>query len=700
MGRWYTTAVEALSTAPTSTPAESPGFSTRSAFAFYASLARRYARSLVLIAIFLVLYAGLAAARIGSIGLVLDAVNIYYRAERSDAASSQTETESATVSGDGSSVATLDRVWRWFAPSSPSPSERLRTDEGFEAFLYGLVIVLGSVSCLLGAFLYIRERMATWLIARMSVDTRKALFDHLTHQSVSWFHDRRSGDITSRVTNDVEIVQNGIHHLFQTVIQEPAMIVAGILVAYWASPVLLAVALPLLALMVIPIFRAGQRVIKHGRRRQQNLGIITEALQQLFSGVRIVKSFGMERYEQEEFAKKNEAFGLSFRKTIQAKIKARSLQEVLYSLAITGLLVLGAWMITTDQISAGRFSTFILAMVQIYSPLKALSKAWNQMQESHPGVERVLEVLRSTPTLSDRPDAREFPGVRDSIHFRGVGFSYRKVPGSLSPNGTDSMSDAPVLSGIDLEVHRGQIIALVGPSGAGKSTLVDLLARFYDVQEGAILVDGVDIRAYRHRSYLRAIAIVSQDPFLFNTTIRDNIRYGKEDATDDEITAAAVAASAHDFIRAQPEGYDTEIGERGAKLSGGQRQRITIARALLKNAPILILDEATSALDSESEREVQRAIDNLMRDRTTFIIAHRLSTTRNADLIVVLEEGRIVERGSHNALMALRGRYFELYTTQTSTSTANAAHATTTLEHGGGRTVHEVSGAEIAANDS
>ncbi|MEM7235900.1 MAG: ABC transporter ATP-binding protein, partial [Planctomycetota bacterium] len=517
-------------------------FSTKSVLAYYVSITGRYRKSLVVMAIFLGLFALLSSARIASIGLILDSLRLYRsgatptEAEATPVPDAGAESADSSIWKTGSSVDTLESVWSWFRPESgESISDLLSTSDGFWTFLVGFVISLGVASTLLGVCFYIKERIVVSVIARMSVDTRKALFDHLTKQSVSYFHDRRAGDLTSRVTNDVEIVQHALHHLYMTLVQQPVMIVFGLGVALWASPLLLLISLPLLILITVPIFSAGRRVIKHGRRRQQNLGIITEALQQLFSGIRIVKAFGMEPYERKEFEKKNIAFGRAFRKTIQAKVAGRAVQEILYSLGITGLLVLGAYLIMNGHLTEGRFSTFILAMVQIYGPVKAASKAVNQLQEAHPGVERVLELLRSRPKIKDREGAAEFPGLRETVSFAKVGFSYADA----YPGEEEETDERPVIRDFDLEVRRGEVIALVGSSGAGKSTIVDLLARFYDVQQGAVRIDGVDIRKYTHSSYLESIALVSQDPFLFNTTIGENIRYGRADASDDEVRAAA-----------------------------------------------------------------------------------------------------------------------------------------------------------------
>jgi subfamily B ATP-binding cassette protein MsbA len=305
----------------------------------------------------------------------------------------------------------------------------------------------------------------------------------------------------------------------------------------------------------------------------------------------------------------------------------------------------------------------MMCMVQLYMPLKALSNAWNQMQESRGGLDRILEVLRERPLIVDRHGSLEFPGSFQEIRFEGVSFSYGELDPSLVRSEEGDLR-LPVLHDISFTIAAGQVVALVGPSGSGKSTIADLLARFYDPQRGAILIDGRDLRDFKLSSYLTAIAIVSQEPFLFNTTIRENIRYGREDATPAEIEEAARVAFAHEFILEQPQGYETVIGERGVKLSGGQRQRLTIARAVLKNAPILILDEATSSLDSQAEKEVQRAIDNLIRSRTTLVIAHRLSTVAHADKILVLDGGRIVEEGRHDELLRAKGLYHGLWRSQ------------------------------------
>jgi subfamily B ATP-binding cassette protein MsbA len=635
-------------------PPEEKQFATDSSVAFYQSLVARYWRLFVGMMVLMAIYAGITASRILAGGVLIDAVSVHFgRAPERF-------------------VKFVDTAWRsLFGIEVKSVSERLPDNDFFVLFASFMTIVFLVAAVAMALVYYFKEYFANSLIVRMTVDIRKALFNHLTRQSVAYFNRQRSGDVISRVTNDVNTVQLSFRFFFEDIVQEPLTILAALIVALVASPYLFALTVPFYGILMLPVLRSGKKVIKHGRGRLEKMSLVTEAIQQLFSGIRIVKSFGMERFEQRSFKERNKQFIRSTMKMNRAKLKGRAFQELLYNFGTALIMLLGAVAIAWQWIDVPNFMVFMAAMVQIYNPLKSLSRAWNQIQESRAGVDRVLEVLREKPMIQDHHGSLEFPGVKGEIRFENISFSYSDIKASpLYRNAAAEGENGggtphlPVLHEISFEAKAGEVVALVGPSGAGKSTIVDLLSRFYDPQNGRVLIDGRDIRDYRLASYLRAIAIVSQDPFLFNSTIRENIRYGKETATDEEIEEAARIAFAHEFILEQPEGYDTVIGERGVKLSGGQRQRITIARAILKNAPILILDEATSSLDSQSEKEVQNAIDNLIRARTTFVIAHRLSTIAHADRILVIEEGRIVERGCHEELLSRRGRYHILWRSQ------------------------------------
>jgi subfamily B ATP-binding cassette protein MsbA len=643
-------------------------FSTRSPAAFYVSLMRRYWRLLALMALLTAIYSGLSALRLGALGLLVDVVDETGAPKASGKEPAAPEAKDDPPRDRAKILKTFEEWWKKLLPASmPPPTVDLRSPGGVTRFLKVFAAILCALALVLGGLYFAKEYLSQLLVVRMVVDVRKSLFNQLTLQEVSYFHDRRLGDLLSRTTNDVDLIQRSLRFLYENIFQQPLTILFSMLVACLAHPLLFLVAVPVWGLVTLPVLRSGRKVYRHTRDRQEKLGLITESLQQLFGGIRVVKAFGMERREREDFDKKNRSFVRYFMRVRRAKIRARFFQEIFYHLALAGLIVAGAWLLTNPgslHIDKGSFVTFFVALMSAYNPLKQVTKAWQEVQESLPGAERVLEVLRRDPLVRDRPGARDFPGLRETISFERVSFSYQQVPG-LEAAAARGPSRAAAVSEIDLGVNRGEVVALVGASGGGKSTLVDLLARFYEPQEGCISVDGVDIREFRLGSYLEAIAIVSQDPFLFNTTIRENIRCGREGASDDEVVAAAKVANAHGFILEQPQGYDTVIGERGAKLSGGQRQRLTIARAVLKNAPILILDEATSALDSEAEREVQQAIDVLLRERTTFVIAHRLSTVIGADKICVLEDGRIVETGRHQELLDQRGRYWRLYSSQT-----------------------------------
>jgi subfamily B ATP-binding cassette protein MsbA len=636
---------------PRAASADPAAFATEGVAAFYKSLILKHWRLFAGMMALCAVYAGITAGRLLAGGVLLDAVSVHFGRKPEGF------------------LTRVDSAWRLVAGSGgPAISERLNparegSQEFFLAFLLAMVVVFALAAAVMALAYYFKEYLGQALIARMTVDIRTALFRHLSRQSVAYFNRQRSGDITSRLTNDVNTIQLSFRFFFENVVQDPLTILAALAVALAQSPLLFMVTMPFYGILMIPVLRSAKKVIKHGRGRLEKLSLVTEAIQQLFGGIRIVKAFGMERREEEAFGRRNQEYIKSTLKMNRAKIKGRSYQELLYNLGSAAVILLGVWLITAGHVSVPHFFVFMGALIQIYNPLKSLSRAWNQIQESQPGVERILEVLRERPLIEDKDGSEEFPGLREEIRFDGVSFSYAALDPAARREGAEPPA-LPVLRDVTFSVKAGEVVALVGPSGAGKSTIVDLLARFYDPQEGAVRVDGKDIRDCRHASYLQAIAIVSQDPFLFNTTIRENIRYGRESASDVEVEDAARAAFAHEFILEQPDGYETVIGDRGAKLSGGQKQRITIARALLKNAPILILDEATSSLDSQSEREVQDAIDNLIRARTTFVIAHRLSTIVNADKILVIEDGRIVERGRHEDLLGKRGRYFMLWRAQ------------------------------------
>ncbi|MCH2373766.1 MAG: ABC transporter ATP-binding protein/permease [Planctomycetes bacterium] len=643
----------------TNGPATPVKFSPASTWKFYGSIVKLYWKSFVAMLVMTFVYSGISGARLLTAGLLVAALEV-----KSDDEASQ---EGHAVFG------TLERGWTWLYGEGGGLTTRLREDSAF--FFEFLQVVAGAfaiAAVFMAVAFYVKEYIAQSITLRATVDVRKTLFNHLTTQTVSYFNRQRSGDVISRLTNDLNTVQLSFRFFFLALTQEPIKILVFLGIAYLCSPFLFAITIPFYAIIMWPLVRAGKRILKHGRGRQQKLGHVTEAIQQLFSGIRTVKSFGMEESEQQEFDVKNTQLVRTSMKVVRAKAKGRALQELLYNLGVATFLFVGVWLLTNEVMGfdIATLAVFIGALIETYKPTKSVSRAWTQFQESRAGVERVTEVLRERPVIQDDSNLPNFPGLKRQIVLEDVCFSYEQdeelseSSGAGLLRGEVDLRFSPAVRNVSLAVEAGEVIAIVGPSGSGKSTLVDLIARFYDPQQGRILVDGVDIRGYGQSSYVRSISVVSQDPFLFNTSILENLRYGREIATDQEVIEAAKVAFAHEFIEEQSEGYDTVIGDRGVRLSGGQRQRLTIARAILKNAPILILDEATSSLDSESEREVQKAMDNLMRHRTTFVVAHRLSTVVHADKIVVLDEGHIVETGRHEELLARNGKYHHLWLSQ------------------------------------
>jgi subfamily B ATP-binding cassette protein MsbA len=427
------------------------------------------------------------------------------------------------------------------------------------------------------------------------------------------------------------------------------MLIGLVFVIFYRDWKLAVIAMFIFPLAIYPIAKFGSRLRHFATRTQVTMGSLTTLLQETISGTRIVKAFGMEEYENKRFAGENERLFKLNLKSISIIGLSSPFMEFLGGLGIAAIVFYGGYQVINGNSTPGTFFSFLAALIMLYEPVKRLTNVNNTIQQGIAAANRVFDILDTVPDIRNADRAMTLPKISSHIAVQDVTFSYEQTP---------------VLKHVNLKIRAGEIIAFVGMSGGGKTTLVNLIPRFYDVNEGRILIDGQDIRDVTIESLRGQIGIVTQQTILFNDTVRNNIAYGDINKSESEIIGAAKAANAHDFIINMPNGYDTVIGEQGMKLSGGERQRISIARALLKDAPILILDEATSSLDTEAEIEVQDALETLMQGRTTLIIAHRLSTIRNADRIIVLVNGVIVEEGTHEALLERKGEYFKLYQMQ------------------------------------
>ncbi|MBI5661849.1 MULTISPECIES: ABC transporter ATP-binding protein [Ignavibacterium] len=502
-------------------------------------------------------------------------------------------------------------------------------------------------------FAYLQGYFMSYVEYGAMKDLRDEAYQHLHKLPISYFKRERVGNLISRFTNDVNIVQASISATFSNLIKEPLTIIVFLGIALSISWQLTLFAFVILPFSMAIIAWIGFKLRKQTTRLQEKLADITSVLQETISGVKIVKAFGMEEFENKRFMKETKEFFRLVLKIVRVRNASSPLTEFLS--VIVGAFIIyygGLLVLEKNTITASQFLGFLFAIFQMMPPIKELSSVNNRIQEASAAGDRIFEILDTEPDIKDVPDAIELKEFKDSIHFRNVSFKYED-------------SEEWVLSDINFSVNKGEIIALVGPSGGGKSTLVDLIPRFYDPTDGQIILDGTDIRKYSLKSLRSKMGIVTQETFLFNTTIRENIAYGLSDCPMEKIIEAAKTANAHNFIMEMPQQYETIIGERGVKLSGGQRQRLTIARALLKNPEIMIFDEATSALDNESEILVQEAIERLMENRTTFVIAHRLSTIRNATKIIVIDRGKIIQHGTHDELIAdEKGLYKKLYEMQ------------------------------------
>ncbi len=510
-----------------------------------------------------------------------------------------------------------------------------------------VVVILYAIK---GACSYGQSYLMQFVGQRIITQFRIDLYAHLQRLSLGYYDRMPTGELMSRITNDVNQIQGAVSSVVTGVLRDLFTIFGLIVVIFYRDWFLAIFAVGVFPLCIIPLVRFGRRLRSISTRSQETMADVSVLLHETISGARIVKGFCREEHEIKRFSE--EAFRL-FRlrmKDVSTRAISSPLMEFLGGLGVAGIIFYGGWQVIEGRSTPGTFFSFLTALIMLYEPVKRLSGLNNEIQNGLAAASRVYEVLDTPAQITDKPEAKEMPRLHEAIEFREVGFSYR--PGE------------PVLRDINLRVPAGQLLALVGTSGGGKTTLVNLLPRFYEVEKGSILIDGMDIRDVTLKSLRSQIAIVTQQTILFNDTVGANIAYGRPEATQEQIVEAARAAFALDFIERLPLGFDSRIGEAGVMLSGGERQRLSIARALLADRPILILDEATSSLDTESEMYVQKALENLMIGRTTFVIAHRLSTVQRADRIVVISGGRVVEEGRHDQLVAQGGVYQRLHNMQ------------------------------------
>ena len=500
------------------------------------------------------------------------------------------------------------------------------------------------------------DYFGNYLINRVGLnavtDLRQQVFDRVLQQDAQFFDQNSTGQLMSSIMNDIEKIQVATSHILADWLRQTFVAVALIAVIVQRDWKLALFSLTVLPIVMLPTAKLGRRIRRSTRKAQDDTAVLNQILQETISGHQVVKSFGAEHYESNRFFEAARRLKRSNLKYVAQQAISSPLIEFLGALTIVALLTYARTQIVKGEMSTGEFTSFVIALLMLYEPVKRLVGIHNIFQQALGASQKVFEYLDREILIAEKPHAKELKKFQQAIRFENVVFRYPSAP------------DANVLDGVDLEVKAGDVVALVGSSGAGKSTLASLIPRFYDPSSGRVTIDGVDVRDLQLASLRSRISIVAQETFLFNTTAAENIGYGKPGATEEEIRAAAANALALEFIDQLPDGLQTMLGERGARLSGGQRQRIAIARALLENAPILILDEATSHLDTESEVLVQKALANLMQNRTVVVIAHRLSTIRRADKIVVLDKGRIAETGRHEELVSAGGVYQRLHELQ------------------------------------
>lgn len=511
-------------------------------------------------------------------------------------------------------------------------------------FMVLLVIVEGYCNYFIGYYGHVMG-------AKIEHDMRNEIFGHYQKLSFAFFDNQKVGHLLSRITSDLFDITELLHHGPEDVVISAIKLLGAFIILLIINAKLAFVAIGFVVIMLLYAVAMNGRMRGAFRENRARIADINSQIEDSLSGIRVVKSFSNEKTEMDKFEEGNSRFVDSKKKSYRYMGTYNSGMGVFSTLITVGSLLMGAWLMMKGELSAADLVTFLLYINNFTEPVKKLVNFTEQFQNGYSGYERFVEIMNIAPDIKDKEDAKSLDRVQGEIQFEDVSFHY-------------SENKENVLSHVNLDVKPGEYVALVGSSGAGKTTLCSLIPRFYDVTGGAVRLDGIDIRDVKLKDLRRQIGIVQQDVYLFAGTILENIRYGKPEATDEEVVNAAMAANAHEFIMSLSEGYNTDIGQRGVKLSGGQKQRLSIARVFLKNPPVLIFDEATSALDNESEKIVQHSLELLAKDRTTFVIAHRLSTIRNAERILVLTEDGIAEEGTHESLLAQGGIYAGLYNMQ------------------------------------
>lgn len=518
------------------------------------------------------------------------------------------------------------------------------------AWLTALPLALLVVFFVKGVFYFFYSYLLEWVGQSVIKDLRNAIYGHLHDLSMNFFYKNSTGELVSRIMNDVAMLQGTVSHALIYILRDLFSVVGLLAVIFYMDWRLALVSLIFIPMAAVPIVVFGKKFRRISSRYQQGVGEASNFLNETIRGIRIVKAFCAEEQEKQRFAVKMQQLFDTLMSETRFRSLSHPLIEFLGGIGMALIIWFGGNEVLKGHSTPGTFMAFLTALVMLYEPIKGVSKLNSTIQSGMAGAARIFAMLDIEPDIKEPKQPILLPPFRSTIEFRKVSFAYNL--GEM------------VLHDLSLQIAQGEVIAVVGPSGGGKSSLASLLPRFHEVSSGAVLIDGYDIRDLSLHSLRSQIAIVTQQTILFNDSVRSNIAYGNPDCSEEDIRQAAAAAFALEFIEDFPDGFDTLIGEAGVRLSGGQQQRISIARAILKNAPILILDEATSALDTESERKVQQALDNLMKNRTTLVIAHRLSTIKNADRIVVMQEGRLVEEGSHEQLLALGGIYKGLHSMQ------------------------------------